>query len=238
MLLKWVRHWFFGHYTKRVTRKAVWRLLSTSRTGQGRRQRRRTLRQVDVAAAEIQQLDVGMASDPPSQGHLEWASFILAAYRELLDDFSSPQETIDAIGSAMQRAHGSPLVLFVLDRLMKEFHGDVKRAGKVLDALLKQYGEFFAWQSEVDNNRLTFTITRCWYFHFFASHGVPRVTTCACRLDGLWFNRMDPERHGLRFDYDAYTTKGYGGENCVFPIEIAVSPHLARPPQDVSLPDR
>ena len=137
MLLKWVRHWFFGHYTKRVTRKAVWRLLSTSRTEQDRRQRRRTLRKIDAAAAEIQQLDVGMASDPPSQGHLEWASFILAAYRELLDDFSSPQETIDAIGSAMQRAHGSPLVLFVLDRLMKEFHGDVSRAGKVLDALLK-----------------------------------------------------------------------------------------------------
>jgi len=30
---------------------------------------------------------------------------------------------------------------------------------------------------------------------------------------------MKTERHGLRFDHDRYTTKGYGGENCIFAIE-------------------
>jgi hypothetical protein len=219
MIVNLIRHWFFGHYTTRVTRKAVRRLIRKMKPAANLRQRNEILHRIDQAAAAHRQDDASLVIDPPSRGHLEWASLILAAYQELLSDFASEEETIQALGSEMEAAHGTPMILFTLDRLMKAFRGDVRRAGKVLDAVLKQYGDSFAWESEVDEKGLTFTITRCWYFHFFNAHGLPRLTTCACRLDGLWFNRMDPKRHGLRFDQERYTTKGYGSENCIFPIE-------------------
>ena len=219
MIANLFRHIFFGHYTRRVTRKAVRRLIGKTWPNATGRQRRAVLRQIDHAATTHAREEASLASDPPSAGHLEWASFILAAYRKLLPEFESSEQMIESLGVEMEKAHGTPIVLFTLDRLMKAFRGDVHRAGKVLDAVLKQYGVFFTWNTEIDESRLTFTITRCWYFHFFALHNVPRLTTCACRLDGLWFNRLDPKRHGLRFDHDRYTTKGYGGENCIFPIE-------------------
>lgn len=138
-----------------------------------------------------------------------------------MPEFESPADLIEALGSEMERAHGTPLILFVLDRLIKGFRGDPRRAEKTLSAILGKYGNFFAWKSGSNVSQMAFVITRCWYFRFFSDHGVPRLTTCACRLDGLWFNRMDPRRHGLRFRHDRYTTRGYGAEHCVFPIERA-----------------
>ena len=221
MILNLIRHWFFGHYTRRVTRKGVRRLIRNTWPNATGRHRREVLRQIDHAAESHAREELSLATDPPSVGHLEWASFILAAYRKLLPEFGSPEQMIESLGAEMNKAHATPMILFTLDRLMKAFQGDVHRARKVFDAVLKQYGAFFTWNMDIEKSRLTITITRCWYFHSFAIHNVPRLTICACRLDGLWFNRMKPERHGLRFDHDRYTTKGYGEENCVFTIEQA-----------------
>ena len=219
MLWNLIRHFFFGHYTRCVTRKAVRRLIRKTKPTANLRQRRAILRTINRAAAAYRQEDASLAIDPPSLGHLEWASFILAAYHELRADFDSEEETIQSLGDEMEKAHGTPIIMFTLERLMKQFRGDANCDAKILDTVLKQYGASFAWKSEVDERGLTFTITRCWYFHFFNAHGLPRVTTCACQLDGLWFNRLNPKRHGLRFNRDRYTTKGYGGENCIFPLE-------------------
>lgn len=218
MVANWMRHLFFGHYTRRVTRKGVCNLI---REIKPRSERKEMLRRIDQAAVEYERKDVSLATDPPSQGHLEWSSFILAAYLKLLPEFEGPDQTIEALGDAMEKAHATPMTILVLKILMKSFRGDVVRAGKIFDSILKQYGSSFAWEIKTDDRRLDFTILHCWYFHFFSTHGVPRLTTCACRLDGLWFNRMSPQRHGLRFNRDRYTTKGYGGENCIFPIELA-----------------
>jgi len=219
MIVNLIRHWFFGHYTLRATRRAVKQLLRDQRPAASRRERRATLKRIAAEANRHRRQDASIATDPPSTGHLEWTSWMLAAYHELLNDFDNEQAFIDALGIKMETAHGTPLILFVLDRLMKQFHGNPKRAAKVFEILLQQYGNFFAWDIQADENGMTCTITRCWYFHFFQTHGVPRLTTCACRLDGLWFNRMDAARHGLQFNHERYTTKGYGSENCIFPIE-------------------
>ena len=216
MVTNWIRHLFFGHFTRGITRKGVRSLINAVKPPH---ERKNVLRQIDQRAADYVCNEESLATDPPSHGHLEWSSFILAAYQVLLPEFEGPDQTIEALAASMEKAHATPMTLFVLERLMKSFRGDVVRAGRIFDSIMKQYGSFFRWEIKTDDRQLTFTIVRCWYFNFFAAHGVPRLTTCACRLDGLWFNRMSPQRHGLRFNRVRYTTKGYGGENCIFSIE-------------------
>ncbi|MBT5381859.1 MAG: hypothetical protein HOL13_03345, partial [Phycisphaerae bacterium] len=61
-------------------------------------------------------------------------------------------------------------------------------------------------------------VHRCFYVDFFRSHDLPLLTTVLCRLDKLWFDRIDPKKHGLRFDYDRYETMSRGAERCLFPV--------------------
>ncbi|MEO2163347.1 MAG: hypothetical protein ABGY29_12550 [bacterium] len=78
-----------------------------------------------------------------------------------------------------------------------------------------------AGSHEIDDKAFTCTIHRCWHSEFLSAHGQPRLTTSLGRLDGLWFNRMDPKRHGMRLGRERYTTQGYRSKTCTFPIRRA-----------------
>ena len=222
MIADWTRHFFFGHYLTFMSWKALKRLLRERRSGASAADRKAAVVRIRAEAAHHRRADAGRhVIDPPSAGHLEWTSVILASYHELRPDFGSDQEAIDAIGDALERAYATRLNLFLLDLLMRGFGGRPERARRILDWALRQYGDWFEWSDEVDADAYTFSIRRCWYFEFLNAHDLPRLTTVLCRLDGRWFNRMDPQRHGMRFDHERYTTQGYGSEHCIFPIRRA-----------------
>ncbi len=225
MFANWMRHFFFGHYLTFLSSKALKRLLPQVRPTASAVDHRATRARIRAEAARHRQIDrAKYVIDPPSAGHLRWTSVILASYLELRPDFESDQAAIDALGEALERAYATRLNLTLLDLLMRIFRGRPDGVRRVLDWALRQYGDGFEWTGEADADSYVCTIRQCWYFEYLSAHGVPRLTTALCRLDGLWFNRMDPKRHGMRFDHERYTTKGYGSENCIFPV-------LRAPPQ-------
>lgn len=222
MLADWTRHFFFGHYLTFLTWRSLRKLLRQTRPAASAADHREAVARVRSEATRHRRADSPQfVVDPPSAGHLEWTSVVLAAYLEVRPDFSSDQAAIDALGEELENAYAGRLNLFLLDLLMRGFGGKPQRARRILDWALRQYGDWFEWSDDVDDGAFTCTIRRCWYFDFMRAHGQPRLTTALCRLDGLWFNRMDPKRHGMRFDHERYTTQGYGSETCVFPIERA-----------------
>lgn len=48
----------------------------------------------------------------------------------------------------------------------------------------------------------------------FARAGVPELTGVLCEFDRNWFEAIEPERHGFRFERT--TTLGHGGTHCPF----------------------
>lgn len=222
MLANWLRHLFFGHYLPFLTKKALKRMLPQLRPAASPADHGKALARIRAEAARHRHSDLAKyAIDPPSAGHLEWTSLVLASYLELRPDFESDQAAIDALADELEAAYATRLNLTLLDLLMRTFRGRPEGARRVLDWALRQFGDGFEWTNDVGADSYVCTIHRCWYFEFLSAHGAPRLTTALCRLDGLWFNHMDPKRHGMRFDRERYTTQGYGSDNCTFPIRRA-----------------
>ena len=156
--------------------------------------------------------------DPPSRGHLEWSAWILAAYQVLRPRFESDKAALSFLEQASIRGFDTRLLRLGIWLLLRSCRGNLDRVKAMFGAGLTQYGATFDWSIPQSENEIQMRITRCFYVDFFASHGLPQLTTVLCRLDSLWFNRIEAAKHGLMFDAARYQTMSRGADTCVFPI--------------------
>jgi hypothetical protein len=176
------------------------------------------MRSISWKTGEIMVSEQMRTIDPPSRGHLEWSAWILAAYQVLRPHFKSDEEAIEYLGEASLRGFDTRMLRFGVWLLLRSCRGNTGRAKAALGAMLTQYGASFNWETLEQSDEVEMQVHRCFYVDFFRSHDLPLLTTVLCRLDKLWFDRIDPKKHGLRFDYDRYETMSRGAERCVFPI--------------------
>ncbi len=214
-----LRHLLFGHFCLKGVRRGVSASLAEPPLALDPPERQAAMQSISWKAGEMMVSDHMRIIDPPSRGHLEWSAWILAAYQVLRPRFESDEAAIAFLGDASLRGFDTrSLRLGVWLALRSCRGGRIDRAEALLGAMIRQYGASFESGMSTSGSSLVFTVTRCFYYDFFNSHGVPALTTALCRLDQLWFDRIDPAKHGLRFDLAAYRTMSRGAEQCSFPM--------------------
>lgn len=173
-------------------------------------------------AKALEKSDTGLIKDAPSHGHLELCSIILSAYNTLLPVIGDKESTLEFITKAMMRGINTLPMRTSLTLMLDSCRDNPDRLRDIFSWLMEQYGTTFGWTTPHGENEETdsfsIEIYRCFYFNFFKSHGVPFLTPILCQLDSLWFDMVDPEKHGFYFDKSRYQTQGYGAPKCVFPV--------------------
>ncbi len=212
------RHLVFGHLCGSTLRRGVSALMSEPPFKLGRTDRRKLLVAIAARTPSIMAADASRVVDPPSLGHLEWSSWVLAAFQELRPRFGSDEEAIEFLGRASIKGFDTWVVRIGVWIMLRACRGNLDRIANFFAAGLKQFGDAFTLEIVKEDNGIDLQITRCFYVQFFRAHNLEALTTVLCRLDSLWFDRIDPVRHGLRFDTDRYTTQSRGSDRCHFPI--------------------
>jgi hypothetical protein len=213
-----LRHLIFGHFATKAIRGALSKSLLKPPLELDRAERTAVMRSISWKAGEIMVSDQMRVIDPPSRGHLEWSAWILAAYQVLRPRFERDEEAIEFLGEASLRGFDTRTLRVGVWLLLRSCRGNLDRVKAALGAMLKQYGASFGWEMRENPSEIDMLINRCFYFNFFQAHDLPLLTTVLCRLDKLWFERIDPRKHGFRFDSDRYQIMSRGAEQCVFPI--------------------
>ncbi len=214
-----LRHLLFGHMCTKAVRRGISASLLQPPLSMDPSERRATMQAMAWKAGEVLVSEAARAIDPPARGHLEWSAWLLAAYHVLKPRFDSDEAVIAFLGDASLRGFETrSLRLGVWLALRSCRGGRLDRAESLLGAMIRQYGATFESNTAQSPGRLVFEVSTCFYYNFFKAHGVPALTTALCRLDQLWFDRIDPEKHGLRFDTPHYATMSRGAAQCSFPI--------------------
>jgi hypothetical protein len=212
------RHLLFGHFTAKGIEKGLSASLAEAPLSLERDEISAAMQSISWKAGEIMVSDQMRSIDPPSRGHLEWSAWILAAYRVLRPQFASEKEAIVYLEEASLRSFDTKLLRLGVALALRPIRGDLQKAKTILGAMITQNGASFESEFDATEGSIDFHIKQCFYFDFFNSHGVPELTTVLCRLDQLWFDRIDPAKHGISFDHDRYNTMNHGATECCFRI--------------------
>lgn len=213
-----IRHWVLGH---RATQLFLNGLRSEIKTRLNKNPSP-IIKKIKEEARKIQLYDNKLIEDAPSRGHLELTSHILSAYRVLLPEVGIDKATIQLLEHAMMEGVDTMSMRFALQSMLDSSRNQPGRLYNIFQWLMKQYGTTFKWTAphkhKIKRSGFSIEIQRCFYHSFFTAHNAPFLTPVLCQIDSIWFNMIDPQRHGFSFDKSRYRTQGYGARTCVFPI--------------------
>ena len=153
------------------------------------------------------------ATDQPSTHNLRYACAVLAAF-EALSPHLAPDHTLTILREAFG-ASGAAVrekTRAALDKSPDAFR-DLVAVSKAREVV--QFGPQFIFERERDDDQAyLLNVRKCFWHDFFGAIGHPELTTVLCAFDRNWFEAIDPERHGVRFERT--TTLGEGGDHCPF----------------------
>ncbi|MGB7292405.1 MAG: L-2-amino-thiazoline-4-carboxylic acid hydrolase [Thermodesulfobacteriota bacterium] len=217
-----IRHWVFGHRARQLFLNG---LRSEIRTRLNKNPSP-MIREIREEARRIQSCDEKLIEDAPSRGHLELTSHIVTAYRVLLPEVGAQKATIQLLERAMMEGVDTMSMSFSLKSMLTSSRNNPDRLYNIFRWLMKQYGTTFKWRAPHEHGKeggsFSIEIQRCFYHSFFTAHNAPFLTPVLCQIDSIWFNMIDPQKHGFSFDTSRYRSQGYGAPKCIFPIVEAV----------------
>ena len=217
-----IRHWIFGHRAPQLFLNG---LRSEIRTRLNKNPSP-VISEIKEEARKIQSFDEKLIEDAPSRGHLELTSHIVAAYRVLLPEVGVEKPTIQLLEHAMMEGIDTMSMRFSLKSMLSSSRNNPDRLYNIFRWLMKQYGTTFKWTAphkhREERSGFSIEIQHCFYHSFFTAHNAPFLTPILCQLDSIWFNMIDPQKHGFSFDKSRYRSQGYGAPTCIFPVVEAV----------------
>ena len=218
-----IRHWVFGHTSAQLFLKGLKSEIRTRLSPDPGP----IIKKIKELAEEIQQADKNLIKDAPSRGHLEFVSHVLAAYKVLMPIVGVERATVQLLERAMMEGIDTKTMQISIRSVLQSSRNKPDRFYNILAWLMKQFGTTFEWTAphvhRKGKGEFSIEIQQCFYFKFFSTHSAPFLTPILCQIDSLWFNMIDPNKHGFSFDQSRYQTQGYGAATCVFPIVEVVN---------------
>jgi len=213
---KMLRHIVFGHASHLKLHVGLKKLIKSELA----RAPKPILNEIHKEAFKIKIRNKHHIKDHVSMAHLEFVSKVLAAYQVLLPIINDKEQTINFVKRSVMLGYDTRSLRWPLAAMLYACRNRTARLQKTFSWLMRQYGTSFYWQSKAsdDNRDFTLTISKCFYCEFFKSYDLRELTPILCQLDGIWFEQINPEKHGFKFDKANYQTQGYGAETCIFPI--------------------
>lgn len=213
-----IRHWIFGHRAPQLILNGLRSVIRTRLN----KSPLPIIREIKEEARKLQLRDKMLIEDAPSRGHLELTSHIVAAFRVLRPEVGINKATVQLLEHAMMEGVDTISMRFSLKSMLDGCRNNPDRLYNIFRWLMKQYGTTFKWTAPHkhtnEKNGFSIEIQGCFYHRFFTAHNAPFLTPVLCQIDSIWFNMIDPQKHGFSFDKSRYRTQGYGAPTCVFPI--------------------
>ncbi len=186
-----------------------------------------TIEAIRKEAKEIEEANASSVVDAPSHGHIELCSAVISAYNNLLPILGEKEKTLEFISKAMMTGVNNLSMRTSLSLILSSCKNNPDRLKDIFSWLMTQYGATFNWtalhRETEQEDSFSIEIDGCFYFNFFSSNNVAFLTPILCQLDSIWFEMVDPKKHGFTFDKSRYQTQGYGAPKCVFPIVMKKS---------------
>lgn len=211
-----VAHWVFGHVAPARFRAGLrHEIRRTLGTAPGP-----LLREIERLTKGLREAGAGRVRDAPSQGHLELIATLAAAHRVVRARVESPEAAYQLLDVAMLRSFDTAAMRAALRLVLALCRERPERFRRIFGWIMSRYGVGFEWSAnpESPDGSFTLEVRRCFYFDFLSAHDLAQLTPILCRLDSIWFDAIDPRRHGFRFERDRYRTQGRGAPSCLFPI--------------------
>ena len=213
-----IKHYFFGHQAPNQFVGGLKSEIDNSLQVDTKS----LIKSIKEEAKEIEESNTSSIVDAPSHGHLELCSTVMSAYNNLLPVLGDQNSTLEFISKAMMTGVNNLSMRTSLSLMLDACKNNPDRLKEIFSWLMDQYGATFSWTAphkETDEeDSYSIEIQKCYYFNFFSSHDVAFLTPILCQLDSIWFEMVDPEKHGFMFDKSRYQIQGYGAPKCVFPI--------------------
>lgn len=219
-LRKWIRHLIFGHSSTQMLFKG----LKPAIKQQFPAEISQIIKNIKSKAREIIQQHQDSVIDGASRGHVEFSSHILAAYYVLLSKFANDKvQTVEFLKKATMAGYDTWMLRFAFRMILGICRNNPKKLESIFAWMMKQYGASFNWKysdEDLDHHHdSVLVIHRCFYVEFFKMHDAIFLTPILCQLDAIWFEMINPQKHGFRFNKEHYQTQGYGAHECRFPID-------------------
>lgn len=169
--------------------------------------------QVRRRLAQLELEHGALISDRASVQNLRYGCAVLAAY-EVLRARSSPARAVESLKAAFLQSGAwvREKTRDWLDRSPDAFR-ELVNISKQREA--QAFGDGFTFERERDDDeQYLLNVHRCFWHAFFVRAGTPELTQVLCEFDRNWFEAIDEQRHGFRFQ--RATTLGLGGTHCPF----------------------
>lgn len=175
-------------------------------------------RLVEDARVEYETKHAKRAVDERAKTHLQAASLALATYRKLLPWYRGNQTKVLEVIKEQMGERTSPMVRTLL-RLTNYVSTDkYQLTTRRLELMLMDYGLGFHSQFSKSDEAAEVRIHSCFYHDIFAEEGAPELTSCCCcSVDRMWFDWLDPKKHGLEFE--SGESLAQGDKQCIFRIQ-------------------
>lgn len=175
-------------------------------------------RLVEDARVEYVTKHAERAVDERAKTHLQAASLALATYRKLLPWYRGNQTKVLEVIKEQMGERTSPMVRTLL-RLTNYVSTDkYQLTTRRLELMLMDYGLGFQSQFSKSDEAAEVRIYSCFYHDIFAEEGAPELTKCCCcSIDRMWFDWLDPQKHGLEFE--SGESLAQGDKQCIFRIQ-------------------
>ena len=174
-------------------------------------------REVEKQLRSIYEENEGRLVDQASKFLLMYSSLVLATYRVLFPLIGNRETVIESIRLALAspvepmtrlRIVGMGISPFAPRKAFEQISKNAKRRGERL------YGSYFLFEEELQDEKFSLNVRRCFFHDFFVAHGVPELTGIGCSLDNFWADELKKEKYGVRFERP--TTLALGSDMCRF----------------------
>ena len=156
------------------------------------------LKSIKKEAKEIEESNTSTIVDAPSHGHLEFCSYVLSAYNNLLSVIGNKESTTEFLSKAMMKGVNNLSMRTSLSLMLDTCKDNPDRLRDIFSWLMEQYGTTFSWTAEHKDTEkedsFSIEIQNCYYYNFFSSHDAAFLTPILCQLDSIWFEMVDPKK--------------------------------------------
>ncbi|NIU85961.1 MAG: hypothetical protein GWN56_01260, partial [Nitrosopumilaceae archaeon] len=158
------------------------------------------LESIKKEAKEIEVANTASIVDAPSHGHVELCSSVIAAYNKLIPVIGTQEATLEFMSKSMMTGVNNLSMRTSLSLVLDSCKNNSDRLKDIFSWLMDQYGVTFNWtaphEETEEEDSFSIEIDRCFYCNFFSSQNAAFLTPILCQLDSIWFEMMDPEKHG------------------------------------------
>lgn len=155
----------------------------------------------------------GLVVDEASKKYVGLSALILAIYHNFEPAINDKEIRIGCLKDAMRDYFKPDVKHYIKVRFDVDSDRPDDAYDKIVDNFIgkgkKQLGKTFTYSIEdKDDDKITFTVSKCCFLDFFHRNGTPEMTSIMCMLDTIWADEFNEGDYNVYFNRPDLMSKG------------------------------